>query len=125
MPTFQNLKKHKQINLIGLDVVSVRSNALHFYLNIIHDDFHKVAFVKLKREKNSCYQREGGCCAQCNTSANSETSGSRISAFTKHAGCIEYRSDDVTKVYFWNCNILTMWSERAPCNRNTSKVSDK
>ena len=38
---------------------------------------------------------------------------------------IEYRSDDVTKIYFWNFKILTMWSERAPYNRHTSKVSDK
>ena len=38
---------------------------------------------------------------------------------------IEYRSDDITKIYFWNFEILTMWSERAPYNRHASKVSDK
>ena len=37
----------------------------------------------------------------------------------------EYRSDDVTKIYFWNFEILTTWSERAPYNRHASKVSDK
>ena len=37
---------------------------------------------------------------------------------------MEYRSDDVTKIYFWNFKILTIWSERAPYNRHTSKVSD-
>ena len=27
---------------------------------------------------------------------------------------IEYRNDDVIKIYFYNFYILTMWSERAP-----------
>ena len=38
---------------------------------------------------------------------------------------IEYRSVDVTKLYFWNFKILTIWSERAPYNRHASKVSNK
>ena len=38
---------------------------------------------------------------------------------------IEYRSDDVTKIYFWNFKILTIWSERPPYSRHVSKVSDK
>ena len=38
---------------------------------------------------------------------------------------IEYQSGDVIKIYFWNFKVLTMWSERAPYNRHTLKVSDK